>query len=70
MDPASAGGNIAIVNSIEYSGMLVGPAAITLIVNAFGLGALIYLPIVMMMLLALFGPLMLRTPSADVHLYS
>lgn len=65
MDPANAGRNIAIVNSIGYSGMLVAPAAITLIVNAFGLGALIYLPIVMMMLLALFGPLMLRTPKSQ-----
>ncbi len=63
MDPANAGRNIGIVNSIGYSGMLVAPAAITLIVNAFGLGALIYLPMVMMVLMALLGPLMLRSPK-------
>jgi MFS family permease len=36
-DPENAGRNIGIVNGIGFSGMLMGPAAITVIVGQFGL---------------------------------
>ncbi|WP_297832938.1 MFS transporter [Pseudomonas sp.] len=65
-DPKRAGRNIGIVNSIGFSGMLVGPAAITVIVSNFGLSTLMYFPLVMLGLLATFGPLLMRTPRTIV----
>lgn len=62
-DPANSGRNIGIVNGIGYSGMLLGPAAISTVVNYFGLSHLLYVPMVLLMPLALFGPLLMRTQS-------
>lgn len=62
-DPNHAGRNIGIVNCIGFSGMLVGPAAITVIVSNFGLGRLMFFPLIMLGLLATFGPLLMRTPK-------
>jgi len=59
-DPANAGRNIGIVNCIGYSGMLVAPAALSLIVSAFGIGVLLYFPLLLLGLLTLFGPLLMR----------
>src|SRR5450830_237439 len=63
-DPAHAGRNIGIVNCIGFSGMLVGPAVITVIVSQFGLGKLMFFPLIMLGLLATFGPLLMRAPKA------
>ncbi|OPA86544.1 MFS transporter [Pseudomonas fluorescens] len=63
-DPAQAGRNIGIVNGIGFSGMLVGPALITLIVSNFGLGKLMFFPLIMLGLLATFGPFLMRAPKA------
>ncbi|KJZ66925.1 MFS transporter [Pseudomonas fluorescens] len=62
-DPQHAGRNIGIVNCIGFSGMLVGPAAITVIVSNFGLGRLMFFPLIMLGLLATLGPLLTRTPK-------
>ncbi|WP_246237888.1 MFS transporter [Pseudomonas akapageensis] len=59
-DPENAGRNIGIVNCIGFSGMLVGPAAITVIVGHFGLGSLMFFPLIMLGLLATFGPMLMR----------
>ncbi|MFL6532138.1 MAG: MFS transporter [Pseudomonas sp.] len=65
-DPEYAGRNIGIVNCIGFSGMLVGPAAITVIVSNFGLSKLMFFPLVMLGLLATFGPLLMRSPKSAV----
>jgi hypothetical protein len=65
-DPEYAGRNIGIVNCIGFSGMLVGPAAITVIVSNFGLSKLMFFPLVMLGLLATFGPLLMRSPKCTV----
>jgi MFS family permease len=59
-DPNNFGRNIGIVNCIGYSGMLIAPAAITTIVNYFGLEKLMYFPLVMIGLLATFAPVLMR----------
>ncbi|KAF1018584.1 MAG: Inner membrane protein YbjJ [Paracidovorax wautersii] len=59
-DPLNAGRNIGIVNGIGYTGMLAAPAALSLIVSAFGIGMLLYFPLVLLALLALFGPQLMR----------
>jgi MFS family permease len=64
-DPQHAGRNIGIVNCIGFSGMLVGPAAITVIVSHFGLDSLMFFPLIMLGLLATFGPLLMRAPKID-----
>nr|WP_256658567.1 MFS transporter [Pseudomonas sp. WPR_5_2] len=69
-DPDNCGRNIGIVNCIGYSGMLIAPAAITTIVNYFGLGKLMYFPLGMIGLLAMFAPLLMRgkhkLPASEV----
>lgn len=65
-DPTHAGRNIGIVNCIGFSGMLVGPAAITVIVSNFGLSTLMFFPLTMLGLLATFGPLLMRAPKTIV----
>lgn len=65
-DPQHAGRNIGIVNCIGFSGMLVGPAVITVIVSNFGLGSLMFFPLIMLALLATFGPLLMRAPKKPV----
>jgi MFS family permease len=62
-DPKHAGRNIGIVNCIGFSGMLVGPAVITVIVSHFGLGKLMFFPLIMLALLATLGPLLMRAPK-------
>lgn len=65
-DPAHAGRNIGIVNCIGFSGMLTGPAVITVIVSNFGLGKLMFFPLVMLALMAMLGPLLIRAPRQSV----
>lgn len=60
-DPANAGRNIGLVNALGYGGMLVGPAAITVIVDKAGIAFVPILPAVLLVLVALFGPLLMRT---------
>jgi MFS family permease len=62
-DPKHAGRNIGIVNCIGFSGMLVGPAVITVIVSHLGLGKLMFFPLIMLALLATLGPLLMRAPK-------
>ena len=59
-DAANAGRNIGIMNSIGYSANLVSPAVITLVVLHFGLHRLLLFPLVMMLPLPLFGPVLMR----------
>jgi MFS family permease len=59
-DPLNAGRNIGIVNSIGYSGMLLGPAAIATVVNYYGIERLLYFPMLLLIPLAIFGPLLMR----------
>ena len=59
-DAANAGRNIGIMNSIGYSANLVSPAVITLVVLHFGLHRLLLFPLVMMLPLPLFGPLLMK----------
>lgn len=60
-DAANAGRNIGIMNAIGYSANLVSPAVITLVVLHFGLHRLLLFPLVMMLPLALFGPVLMKT---------
>lgn len=62
-DPANAGRNIGLVNAVGFCGMLVGPAAITVVVDAFGIRWMPLLSIVLLGLIALCGPLLMRTAS-------
>jgi MFS family permease len=59
-DAANAGRNIGIMNSIGYSANLVSPAVITLVVLHFGLHRLLLFPLVMMLPLPLFGPVLMK----------
>lgn len=52
---------IGIVNGIGFSGILIGSAAITIIVGRFGLESLMYFPLILLGLLAVFGPMPVRT---------
>ncbi|MDH4566883.1 MFS transporter [Pseudomonas sp. BN414] len=63
-DPRNAGRNIGIVNCVGFSGMLVGPAAISLLVDSFGLGILLLVPIVLMVLTAAIGPYLVSGGSS------
>ncbi|MDE1166667.1 MAG: MFS transporter [Pseudomonas sp.] len=59
-DPANAGRNVGIVNGIGFSGLLGGPAAYSLVVSTFGIHALFYIPLVLISLLTLLGPLLMK----------
>ncbi|WP_246883105.1 hypothetical protein [Pseudomonas sp. Tri1] len=52
---------IGIVKGIGFSGILIGSAAITVIVGRFGLESLMYFPLILLGLLAVFGPMLVRT---------
>lgn len=58
-DPANAGRNIGIVNGIGFSGVLIAPAVLSLVVSAYGIGRLLYFPLLLLGLLAIFGPLLM-----------
>lgn len=60
IDPANAGRNVGIVNGLGYSGLLVGPASITLVVDKAGLSWMPLMPIAFMLCIALFGSLLMR----------
>lgn len=64
-DPANAGRNIGIVNSIGFSANLVSPATITLIVALFGLERLLFFPLVMLVPLVLLGPILMKRTEHD-----
>lgn len=59
-DPIKNGRNISVVNGLGYAGTLVGPIGITALVAAFGAGVIPFLPLVLLILVASFGPLLLR----------
>ena len=59
-DPANSGRNVGIVNGIGFGGMLGGPAIYSYLVSTYGIGALFYMPLVLMSLIAIFGPLLMR----------
>lgn len=59
-DPAHAGRNIGIVNSIGYSANLVSPATITFVVTHFGLHRLLLFPLLLLLPLAFLGPVLMR----------
>ncbi|MBB1606997.1 MULTISPECIES: MFS transporter [Pseudomonas] len=65
-DPRNAGRNIGIVNCVGFSGMLVGPAGISLAVDHYGLDVLLFFPMALMLLMTLVGPRLVgsRTPPA------
>jgi MFS family permease len=65
-DPANAGRNIGIVNALGYSGNLVSPATITFIVGLFGLGHLMVFPLILLLPLAVLGPMLMRK-SEHIH---
>lgn len=52
---------IGIVKGIGFSGIFIGSAAITIIVGRFGLESLMYFPLILLGLLAVFGPMPVRT---------
>jgi MFS family permease len=62
-DPANAGRNIGLVNAVGYCGMLVGPAAITLVVDEFGIRWMPALSVVLLILVGLGGPLLMRSTA-------
>jgi len=62
-DPDNAGRNIGIVNGLGFSGILIAPASLSLVVNAFGISRLLYVPLVLLGLLTIFGPLLMRERS-------
>jgi MFS family permease len=59
-DPAHAGRNIGIVNSIGFSANLVSPATITFVVTHFGLQRLLLFPLLLLLPLAFLGPVLMR----------
>jgi MFS family permease len=59
-DPAHAGRNIGIVNSIGFSANLVSPATITFVVIHFGLQRLLLFPLLLLLPLAFLGPVLMR----------
>ncbi|MDD2134537.1 MFS transporter [Pseudomonas kurunegalensis] len=66
-DPANAGRNVGIVNGIGFFGMLGGPAIYSLIITAYGIEALFYLPLVLMAIVTLIAPLSVRAKPAQEH---
>lgn len=60
IDPANAGRNIGIVNGLGFSGLLIGPASITLTVQNSGLQWMPLLPFLFMLAVAVCGPLLMR----------
>ncbi|MCX5463428.1 MFS transporter [Alcaligenes parafaecalis] len=73
-DLANVGRNLGIVNGVGYSGMLFAPAVLSLVVNAFGIGALLYFPLALTGLLVLLAPWIMReecehrlAPVAPIH---
>ncbi|MGC0366923.1 MFS family permease [Rhodococcus sp. 27YEA15] len=65
-DPENAGRNIGIVNAIGYSGMLVGPAAITILVDTTGIQWMPIVPAILLALIAVGGPALTRlVPNFD-----
>lgn len=59
-DPDNVGRNIGIVNALGYSGMLVGPAVLTILVTNFGIVSPFVLIAALMALLAIFGPIIMK----------
>ncbi len=59
-DPENAGRNIGLVNAIGYVGMLVGPAAITVVVDNLGIEWMPLLPAILLALIAIGGPALMR----------
>lgn len=59
-DPKNAGRNIGIVNGIGYFGMLLSPAALSLIVTNLGISKLLYFPLCLILILTIFAPRIMR----------
>ncbi|MEU9823069.1 MFS transporter [Pseudonocardia alni] len=60
IDSANAGRNLGIVNGIGYSGLLIGPAAITAVVDGAGLSWMAVVPFALIVVVAVAGPLLMR----------
>ncbi|WP_239450659.1 MFS transporter [Gordonia terrae] len=60
MDPRNAGRNIGLVNAVGVTGMFVGPAAITAVVDEWGISWMPILPLGLLLLIAVAGPLLIR----------
>jgi len=60
VDPANSGRNIGMVNGLGYAGIIAGPAAITVLVEAAGLRWLPLLPCALMLVLTSAAPLLMR----------
>ncbi|MFC8178811.1 MFS transporter [Rhodococcus sp. NPDC057297] len=60
MDPQNSGRNIGLVNAIGVSGMFVGPAAITAVVDTMGIAWMPLLPLVLLTFIAIIGPVLVR----------
>lgn len=59
-DPDNVGRNIGIVNALGYSGMLIGPGVITLLVTRFGITSPFILLAVLMGFLMITGPMIMK----------
>lgn len=60
MDPQNSGRNIGLVNAIGVSGMFIGPAAITAVVDNMGIAWMPLLPLVLLTFIAIVGPVLVR----------
>lgn len=59
-DPDNVGRNIGIVNALGYSGMLIGPGIITILVTRFGITSPFILVAVLMGFLMVTGPMIMK----------
>ncbi|WP_051636665.1 MFS transporter [Rhodococcus erythropolis] len=60
MDPQNSGRNIGLVNAVGVTGMFLGPAAITTVVDRMGIEWMPLLPLVLLALIAIAGPILVR----------
>ncbi|WP_052059286.1 MFS transporter [Rhodococcoides fascians] len=68
MDPKNSGRNIGLVNAVGVSGMFVGPAAITAVVDRMGIAWMPVLPLILLVSIAIVGPILIRkAPRFQSH---
>ncbi|WP_052067864.1 MFS transporter [Rhodococcoides fascians] len=68
MDPKNSGRNIGLVNAVGVSGMFVGPAAITAVVDSMGIAWMPVLPLILLVSIAIVGPILIRkAPRFQSH---
>lgn len=66
MDPKNAGRNIGIVNGVGHLGFLVGPALLSIVATSIGIQWLFMIPAVLMLFIAVAGPLLIGFAPARV----